>query len=76
MQGKYKIFIAYALKTSDVVCFLPGNSPASEFYVPTFRYLPAYEDGQAEGSETSAYKIQTSGITQKKAYNVENTAKV
>jgi hypothetical protein len=37
----------------SVVCFLLGNSPASEFYMPTFRntlsvpssYLPAYEDG-------------------------------
>ena len=40
-----------------VVCFLLGNSPASEFYMPTFRntlfhlhkqvgvHLPAYEDG-------------------------------
>jgi len=58
----------------NVVCFLLGNSPASEFYMPTFRntlfhlhrqvgmnytsYLPAYEDG-TECSETSAYKIQT-----------------
>ena len=40
-------------KASLVVCFLLGNSPASEFYMPTFRntlsvpssYLPAYEDG-------------------------------
>jgi len=60
----------------NVVCFLLGNSPASEFYVSTFRntlfhlhrwvgmknssYLPAYEDG-TECSETSAYKIQTPG---------------
>ena len=55
-----------------VVCFLLGNSPASEFYMPTFRNtlfhlhrlvgdpLPAYEDG-TECSETSAYKIQTPG---------------
>jgi len=39
------------------ICFLLGNSPASEFYTPTFRmtlsvpssytdrYLPTYEDG-------------------------------
>jgi hypothetical protein len=50
-----------------VVCFLLGNSPTSEFYIPTFRntlspssYLPAYEGG-TECSETSAYKIQTPG---------------
>jgi hypothetical protein len=54
-----------------------GNSLASEMYMPTFRntlsvpssyagscllytQLPAYEDG-TECSETSAYKLQTSG---------------
>ena len=54
----------------NVVCFLLGNFPASEFYLPTFRnsvcsiiigiYLPAHEDG-TERSETSTYKIQTPG---------------
>ena len=41
----------------NVICFLLGNSPAAEFYMPTFRntlsvpssyadrYLLAYEDG-------------------------------
>ena len=60
------------LSYTFVVCFLLGNSPASELYKPTFRnalshlhvwstsYLPAYEDG-TECSETSAYKIQTPG---------------
>ena len=63
-----------------VVCFLLGNSPASEFYMPTFQntlpvpssqasrciigvlytYLPMKME-QAECSEMSAYKIQTSG---------------
>jgi len=42
----------------NVVCFLLGNSPASEFYIPTFRntlsipsssYLSAYEDGTDRG---------------------------
>jgi len=45
-----------------------GNTPASEFYIPTFRnalsfpssYLSAYEDG-TECYETSEYKIQTPG---------------
>jgi hypothetical protein len=31
---------------------------------------------QTECSETSAYKIQMPGITQKKAYNIQNTEKV
>jgi hypothetical protein len=47
-----------------------GNSPASEFYMPTFRntvcsifiggYLPVKME-QTEFFETSAYKIQTAG---------------
>jgi hypothetical protein len=48
-----------------IVCFLLGNSLASEFYTVTFRntpfhllHLSAYED-VTECSETSAYKIQT-----------------
>ena len=54
----------------NVVCFLLGNFPASEFYKPTFRntlfrlhrqvgmkYF-IHEDG-TERSETSAYTIQT-----------------
>jgi hypothetical protein len=36
-----------------VVCFLLGNFPASEFYMPTFRRWKC--------SETSAYNIQTPG---------------
>src|SRR5215475_2760653 len=51
------------------VCFLLGNSPASEFYVPTFRNTlsvpsssyPSMKMEQTESSETSAYKIQTPG---------------
>ena len=51
-----------------VVCFLLSNSPASEFYMPTFRntlfrlhtYLPMKME-RTECSETSAYKIQTPG---------------
>jgi len=40
--------------------------------VSFYSHLPAYEDG-TECSETSAHKIQV--ITQKKAYNIQNTAK-
>jgi len=40
-----------------------------------YRHLPAYEDG-TECSETPEYKIKTPGITQKKAYNIQDTAKV
>jgi len=43
-------------KIKHNVCFLLGDSPASEFYMP--------------------YKIQTQGITQKKAYNIQDKAEV
>jgi hypothetical protein len=61
------------LKNDIFLFFLLGDSPASEFYVPTFRNtLPVsssyvvyavcitYKDG-TENSETSALKIQTPG---------------
>ena len=47
-----------------VVCFLLGNSPASEFCIPTLRNTVIsifMEMEQTECSETSAYKIQTLG---------------
>jgi hypothetical protein len=61
--------------SDDDVCFLLGNSPAFEFYIPTFQntlfhlprqvgelftYLPMKVE-QTEYSETSACKIQTPG---------------
>jgi len=50
----------------NVVCFLLGNSPVSEFYMPTFRTTPFHlqrlmKMEQTESSETSEYKIQTLG---------------
>jgi len=41
----------------NTVCFLLGNSPASEFYMPTFWHI----------------KYRRWGITQKKAYNILHT---
>ena len=50
------------------VCFLLGNSPVSEFYMPTFRNTifvpssyPAMKMEQTECSETSAYTVQMLG---------------
>ena len=45
-----------------VVCFLLGNSPASEFCMPTsfYTYVPMKME-QTVCSETSTYKIQTPG---------------
>ena len=48
----------------QVVCFLLGNSPSSEFYIPMFRNtlsVPSLQAGRRwnrQCSETSAYKIQ------------------
>jgi hypothetical protein len=81
-----------------VVCFLLCNSPASEFYMPTFRnticslfigntvnnlfiiyfimYLLAYEDETDSVPKRRHIKFRRRGITQKKTYNIQNTAKV
>jgi len=40
-----------------------------------YTHLPAYED-ETECSETSEYKIKTPGNHPKKAYNIQDTAKV
>ena len=80
-------FLIFYFTISDcfsVVCFLLGNSPASEFYMPTFRnnlsvpssYLPAYEDGTDSVPKRWHITFRSRGITQKKAYNIKNTAKV
>jgi len=37
-------------------------------------FTPRMKMEQTEGSETSAHKIQTPGITQKKEYITQNTA--
>jgi hypothetical protein len=72
-----------------VVFFLLGDSPASEFCVPTFRNtlylsifiggvsrksLPAYTTNSAP--ERLHIKFRRRGITQKKEYCIRNTAKV
>jgi hypothetical protein len=71
-------------KIYHVVCFLLGNSPASKFYVPTFwntlsvpsSPLPAYEDGTDSVPKHRHIKFRRRGITKKKAYNIQNIAKV
>jgi len=56
--GKNKIFI--------VVCFLLGDSPASEMYMPTFRntlfHLPAYEDGTDRVFRNVGIYISEAGV--------------
>ena len=72
----FEIFlISNFRRVLNFVCFLLGNSPASEFYMPTFRNTllhlprricmkntyPPMKMEQKDCSETSAYKIQTPG---------------
>jgi len=67
LKNIYIFLISNFCRVMTVVCFLLGVSPASEFYMPTFRntlfplhrQVPAYEEGTV-CSETSEYKIQTS----------------
>ena len=50
-------------RVQNVVCFLLGDSPASDLYMPTFRNtlsVPSSKE-QIECSETSAYINQTPG---------------
>ena len=67
-------------RVPNVVCFLLGNSPASEFYIPTFRNtlfhlhwrIGVKDDTDSsvkmeQCSETSAYKIQTLGSYQEES---------
>jgi hypothetical protein len=64
--GEKRVFISKFRPVLNVVCFHPGNSLASEFYMPTFRninfdtYLPMKIE-QTEFSETSVCKIKTGG---------------
>jgi len=60
------LLISNFRRVLNAVCFLLGDSPTSEIYMPTFRntpfififYLPMKT---TECSETSAYKFQTPG---------------
>ena len=68
----------------NVICFLLGNSPASEFCIPTFRntlfrihrrvgiILHAYLPMNTEQSVPKSWRIKfrRRGITQKEAYNL------
>jgi len=56
----------------NVVCFLLGNFPVSEFYMPTFRNTSiTYPPMKMERSVPKRLyiKFRRRGITQKKAYN-------
>ena len=81
---KYHISFPASKVTTLISCFLLGNSPASEFYMPTFRntlfhlyrQVDAYEDGTDSVPKSRHIKFRHRVITQKKRYNIQNMAKV
>ena len=60
-QKCYIFLISNFRRVLNAVCFLLGNSPASEFYMPTFHTYTPMKMEQTECSETSACKIQMPG---------------
>ena len=58
------MFTQYKHMANIVFCFLLGDSPASDLYMPTFwntPSVPSLKMEQIECSETSAYINQTPG---------------
>ena len=85
--------LCYLFKTNfktyiNVICFLLGNSLASEFYMPTFRNTLFHLHRRVDIStrlwrwnrqsvlKRWHIKFRHQAITQKKAYNIQNTVKV
>jgi len=72
------------LKQQNVICFLLGNSLASEYYMPTFQntlfhlHTPTHlwRWNRQSAPKCRHIKFRCRGITQKKAYSIQNTAKV
>jgi hypothetical protein len=76
----------------SVLCFLLGDSPASEFYEPTFRntvcsifigkkvnnHSPSclWRWNRQSVPNRRLIKFRRWGVTQKKTYNIQNTVKV
>ena len=97
LQGWPRDWGPYALKLThtcfcqtkkNVACFLPGNSPASEFYMPTFwntvclfhlhRQVPTclWRWNRQSVPKCRHIKFRCLGITRKKTYNIQNMVKV
>ena len=77
VQSTVRLLISNFRCVLNAVCFLPGNSPVSEFYMLTFRntlsvpssYLSTYEGGTDSVPKHRHIKFRSRGITQKEAYN-------
>ena len=87
-QPQHQTALSYIFVHNYMLCciLLLGDSQASEFYVPTFRITLFHLHKSCEFLFTSRMKMEQSvpkrrhikfrhqGITQKKEYNVQNTA--
>jgi len=74
--SKYVLLISNFRLILNVVCFLLSNSPASEFYMPTFRntlfhlHMRVWRWNRQNVPTRWHIKFRRPGITQKKAYNI------
>ena len=82
------LLISNFLRVLNAICFLLGDSPATKFYMPTFRntlsvpssqagrcvytHLPVCEDGTDSVPKRRNTTFRSREITQKKVYNFCN----
>ena len=79
-ESLFLFLISNFRRVLNVVCFLLGNSPSSEFYMATFRNTLSVAFHRQVGwpmkmeyrdcSETSAYTIQTPGNYPEEIYDI------
>jgi len=81
-QSEYKTDDRKGHNNCEVVRSFVGDFPASEFYLPTLRNTLSIPSSEAPMKMEQSVpkrrhiKFRRRGITQKKAYSIQNTAKV
>ena len=69
-RNKRELFLISNFRCSlNVLFFLLGDSPASQFYVPTFRNALSVPSSKDRVPKRRHIKSRRRGITQKKEYN-------
>jgi hypothetical protein len=68
-QKYYLFLISKFRRVLNVVCFLLGNSPASEFYMPTFHITRLLRWNGQSVPKRRHIKFRCWGFAMKKAYN-------
>jgi len=75
------VAILFCATNNMVVCFLLGNSPKSKFYVPKLRntlfhlHRRLWRWNRQSVPKRWHIKFRRWGVTQKKAYNIQNRRK-